>query len=196
MKRFLLALITFGTVLLPSILFAETTRQILMIAREVSEDMEFMIKNEVQPMLNQIREGGYSIIIATESGKELTAHAQRLVPDLRLDDVKIADYCGVIVPCMMVGYLKDSVPKAAVELIKQAYEADLPIAAQNSNELLTPAGLTKAKKVAYSAGVVVDGNLITSWNCPATALDNKKPIDTEKLVAEFLNAVERYRDAR
>jgi len=144
MKRFPLALIIFSTVLLPSILFAETTRQILMIVREVSEDMEFMIKNDVQPMLSKIKEGGYSLRIATESGKELTVRAERLVPDLRLDDVKIANYCGVIVPFMMVGYLKDSVPKAAVELIKQAYEADLPIAAQNSNELLTPAGLTKA----------------------------------------------------
>jgi hypothetical protein len=33
-------------------------------------------------------------------------------------------------------------------------------------------------------------------NCPMTALNDNSPIDTEKLVDEFLRAVERYRDDR
>jgi putative intracellular protease/amidase len=169
--------------------FGQGSRRILVLVREVSEDMEFMIKNEVQPMIEQVKEAGYNVVIASESGKPITTKNQKLVPDVKLADAAILDYDGVIVPCMMAGSMPNKAPAAGVVLLREAAAAGLIIAAQHSIEMLVPAGLTKGRRFANSPGVVVDGKLITSWNCPYTALNNGKPVDTYALIEAFLKEI-------
>lgn len=115
----------------------------------------------------------------------------RLAPDMRLADVVITDYVGVVVPCMQAGLY--SPPKAGVEVLKTAAAAGLPIAAQHSDEMLIPAGLYAGRHVATSPGVVRDGMLLTSYNCPFNAAGGNLPVDTSALINQFISLVKARR---
>jgi putative intracellular protease/amidase len=164
---------------------------VLLIAREVSLDMELMISQEVMPMVTLLEQAGYSVDVATESGQPIIAGSARLVPNAKLADLRAEDYVGIIIPCMAAGDFADSIPPSAVPLIKNVAKAGKPIAAQNALEMLGAAGLIKfGTKVADAPGVVVTGNMVTSFNCPYMARSNGKGTDTRKLIEAFVKLLQ------
>ncbi len=107
-------------------------------------------------------------------------YRNRLTPDLKLKDVKVVDYTGFIIPCMMA----PEAPNVAA-IVKEAVAGGKPVAAQVSSVLiLAEAGVLSGKKYAFMTeeraaehstlkdaiysgyGVVQDGKIITSAVCP------------------------------
>jgi putative intracellular protease/amidase len=133
---------------------------------------------------------------------------------LKLSDVKVDDYAGVILACMARGLLPGPpVSPVAVSIVKQAVAKGKPVAAQTGAVLvLAEAGVLKGKRYAYvqdpfnpqpphkkdsrfegaiysGPGVVQDGIIITSGICPAmesvTGLHDCTPELTRAFIAEL-----------
>jgi len=124
--------------------FAQDKPKVLLVAAETSERMEFMIEKEVWPMMKLLREAGYDVEVASETGTKLGSGPQELTPDMKLDQVKLDDYKGVLFPCMAG---RGKPPQAAVALALSAYQKGMPIAAQNSGVfILAEAKILDGKK--------------------------------------------------
>jgi putative intracellular protease/amidase len=186
-------------------LFSSDKPNVLLIVREGSSvDKEFMLTQEVGVIMTILREAGFQVVVATESGSPLTSETVNLKPDLTLDEVIIDEYEGVIMPCMGISF-RDPVPPKSVELVKQAVANGLPIAAQvTSVVILAEAKILLGKKFASAwdfaaqgdtrfdgaqymgRGVVQDGNIITSGTCPFMAktrgLKDRTPELTKLLI--------------
>jgi len=53
-------------------------------------------------MRDQIEEAGFGSVVASVSGQPITNDSVSVKPDLKLDDVSMVDYAGVMVPCLAV----------------------------------------------------------------------------------------------
>ncbi len=182
--------------------------QVLMIVKENSGDLELMLNKEVGVMKEMLEQSGFDVVVATASGQRLAAGTATLEPDLKLADVKSADYSGVIIPCMGSGASTPApeTPQAAV-IVKEAVAAGKPVAAQLASVLiLAEAGVMSGKKYASSeeevkekpvladaiysgTGVIQDGKIITSGVCPLIeknqGLKDGTPELTKALIAEM-----------
>jgi hypothetical protein len=167
--------------------------RVLLIAREVSGAMEFMITSEVLPMIELVERGGYAVDVASESGLPIAAGNATLVPRLRLADADLRDYAGIIVPCMAVGDLPGGATPHAKDLLALAAASTKPIAMQHSKELILATPLSARRwSQSMKSGIVRDGNLISSFTCPSQAR-NTRPIPVEEtplLVAAFLEMLD------
>ena len=176
-------------------LHAEGPVRVLMILREASADMEFMIENEVNPMLELLQEVGFAVDMADASGAPIIDGQAELTPDLKLSDANIDNYAGIVIPCMEAGESAGNTPEAGIKLMKQAWEQGKLIAAQHSLEMVGAARLVSLfgsdSPVAWSGGVVVYKNLITSGNCPYMAKKKSESTDTEALIKCFVNMVKK-----
>jgi putative intracellular protease/amidase len=180
---------------------AQQRGKVLMIVNEAkSLDLELMLTQEVGVMRSLLQKAGFDVVVSTASGQPLTAGAARLTPDLKLSDVRVADYVGVIMPCMATS--ATPLPPEGSALIKAAVAAGKPLAAQTGSVvLLARAGVLSAKKYAlakesatspetqavlkdavYSGdGIVQDGKIITSGICPYMAKQRGMPDGTSRL---------------
>ncbi|MGE5351275.1 MAG: DJ-1/PfpI family protein [Acidobacteriota bacterium] len=185
-----------------SILRQKSDTKVLLIARDSSLMLEFMLKNEVSVMISMLKEAGYNVVVASISGKTLKAGSETLTPDLKLADVKVEDYAGLVIPCMASGSFdpKTNEPEI-VELVKKAAALGKPIAAQVSAVLiLDAAGVLKGKRFAMppqyknlisdgiymGPGVVQDGNIITSGTCPGEAVITGRKDGTPELIKRLI----------
>ena len=82
---------------------AEQNHKVLMIVKDNSEDAELMLTKEVGVMTDLLEQAGFEVVVATASGQPMVAGAATVKADLKLEDVDIDDYSGVIIPCMGVG---------------------------------------------------------------------------------------------
>jgi putative intracellular protease/amidase len=165
--------------------FVDAQKKVLMIAREVNDRSEYEINNEANAMINLLQNAGFEVTVASELGKEIVAGLAHLKVDMKLSEAKTEDYLGVIVPCMHVD--DSNVPADGVRILKEAAAQGKPIAAQHAWEMIAPAGLISfGRRMADSPGVVVDGKLVTSFNCPTRARINGKSDDTYGLVKQFI----------
>jgi len=189
-------------------LYSQEKPKVLLIIREGhSVDAEFMLTQEVGVMMTMLKEAGFQVVVATESGSPLTSETVNLKPDLTLDEVNLDEYVGLIMPCMGIP-LDDPIPPQSVELVKQAVSDGLPIAAQVASLLiLAEAEIVSGHKIAspydFSAlgvpqfegaeymgpGVVQDGNLITSGTCPFMAKTKELPDGTPELTRLFIQLI-------
>ena len=199
--------------LMPSKAISEGRPKVLLIPREgYSADLEYMLWKEVWPMRFMLMRAGFKVEVATASGFRIISPGRDLEPDLRLDEVKVADYVGFIMPCMAVGGIPGPpVAPEAVAIVKQAVAEGKPVAAQfGSVVILAQAGILKGKKYAFFSdplkptprrkftdsrfadaiysgrGVVQDGNIITSGTCPFLAKVFGAPDGTSKLTQTFI----------
>ncbi len=176
--------------------------KVLLIARKDSYDMELTLTKEVAVMMKMIEAAGYEVVVASESDQPLAGRVTTLTPDLKLADVKVDDYVGVIIACM--GALDSwELPTEAVEIAKEAVTQGKLVAAQDTSVLiLNAAGVLDGKQYAYytqygnfatngiykGTGVVQDGNIITSGSCPTLALWQPGAKDTTtELTEKFIN---------
>ena len=156
---------------------------LLFIRDQGSEHLEYMLVNEVGPMRKILTESGFDVTIASISGKTIKTDSITVTPDCELKRVKIDDYAGFILPCMV----NDSAPSESVSFVREIVNKGKPIAAQLAAvNVLGQAGVLSGKKFAFAEekdfnvsmypalksgiysgrGVVQDGVVITSGTCP------------------------------
>lgn len=171
---------------------AEPGPKVLLIPREGSSgDIELMLTKEVGVMVAMLEKEGFEVVVATALGVPIAARTTTLRPDLKLADVKVADYAGFILACKAVGLFPGPPqPAEAVAIVKQAVAQGKPVGAQlGAVCVLAEAGVLKGKRYAFledplttsrghgkdirftgaiysGYGVVQDGNIITSGVCP------------------------------
>ena len=181
--------------------------KVLLIPREGgSADIELMLTKEVGVMVAILEKAGFEVVVATASGAPVVAATTTLRPDLKLADVKVADYVGFILACKAVGLFPGPPqPAEAVAIVKKAVAQGKPVAAQlGAVYVLAEAGVLKGKRYAYledpfkatkshgkdtrytgaiysGYGVVQDGNIMTSGVCPLIEKVAGLPDETEKL---------------
>lgn len=163
--------------------------KVLMLMPERSLDAEFFIQKEAKVMIDVLGQAGYAVVVSTVDGKAFGTERTQLHADLKTSDVQLDDYAAVVVPCMGAG--DHPATKDNVALLKKANARGIIIAAQNATEVLAPAGIILDHKIAWGPGVIIDGNLITSYNCPYTARGNGKPVDTQELIGNLLKMMHR-----
>jgi putative intracellular protease/amidase len=176
-------------------------RQVLLIAREGSEDIGKMVDEELFVMKDLMEKSGLKVTISSFSGRELSSTTRSINPTCKLSEIDPSKYQGVIIACM-AGSLPGHIPSEALKIVQFMFSKVLPVAAQHGAVcILADAGILKEKKYAlykeslyirdgiYSgAGIVVDGNVITSGTCPQIA-SAESPDGTKMLTEKFIEMV-------
>jgi len=189
---------------------AQEPSKILLFIRDGSTHLEFMLTNEVGVMKDTLEQSGFEVEIATAVGEPITAESVSLAPDLRMDEVAVAQYAGVIMPCMAADD-KPGTPinEVAVAVVKKAVIAGKPVAAQlGAVTILAKAGVIKGKKYAAyedwdvsdhphfegsihsGMGIVKDGNILTSGLCPWMAREQGLEDGTKELTLALASAID------
>jgi protease I len=214
MKRlsFLVAILL-SLVMIDVIANAQGTSQVLLIPREgESFNLDVMLKKEVGVMTDLLQKAGFKVVVANVSGQPIEGILKKLKPDLKLSEVRVDDYAGVILPCQAVGIFPGPpVSPLAVSIVRQAVEKGKPVAAPlGSVYVLAEAGVLKGRRYAFiddpsielprirkkdlrfegaiysGSGVIRDGNIITSGVCPATEGWMGPPENTTELTQAFI----------
>ena len=174
--------------------------QVLLILREKSNAVELMLTREVGVMIAALKASGFAAVVASASGRPIGQGPARIEPDLKLADVRMADYVGLLLPSMAVG-LTAPVSGELIRIVRRAAALKIPLAAQHGSVVvLQRAGVLKKKKYAFrrrvfnegeyrGPGVVRDGELITSGTCPFLARETDRPDGTETLTRLFIEAL-------
>ena len=205
-----------ASILFSSQAFGQSASKVLMIPREgYSTDLDLMLKMEVGVMTLLLKNAGFGVDVATTSGQPIFGPTQKIEKVLRLSEINLDDYAGIIMPCMAVGwYPGPPVSSEAVALVKKALNDGKPVAASvNSSIILAEAGLLKGKRYAYfrdplktdkdwkrtdlryeggiysGDGIVQDGKIITSGVCPALQRFFGKQDGTVPLTKTFIAAI-------
>jgi putative intracellular protease/amidase len=162
-----------------------------------------MLTKEVGVMKDLLQKAGFEVVVATASMQPLAAGSAKLNPDLKLSDVKLAEYKGIIMPCMATSAAQ--IPPEGSAIIKEAVAKKKPLAAQTGSVmLLAQAGVLTGKKYAlakgwpaiegaiYSGdGIVQDGKIITSGICPYMAKTQGMTDGTSKLTEALIAELKR-----
>lgn len=213
---FIMAVIIAGSILFSSQAFAQSGRKVLMIPREgYSADLDLMLKMELGVMTLLLKNAGFQVDVATDSGQSILGQTEKIEKVMRLSEINLDDYVGIIMPCMAVGwYPGPPVSYEAVTMVKKALSDGKPVAAaSNGSVVLAVAGLLNGKKYAYfrdplkmqkewkrtdlrykggiysGDGVVQDGKIITSGVCPALQRAYGKQDTTVPLTKAFIAAI-------
>lgn len=189
MVRFRSAALIVALVVFPLACSPSSNKRVLFILVDKSDNMGYMLTNEVGVIVSMLEKAGYKVVTASESGKPLKGSKITLKPDLKFADVKIEDYAGVMIPSLATP-LDFPRPKGAVEIVKQAAASGKPIAVQVSGWLiLYYAGLATEDKhfVNVGDGVAEDGNIITSGIDPYIALLYEVQDGTVELTQKFID---------
>ncbi len=184
---------------------AQDSGRVLLIPRDgafSSEVMELMLTKEVSVMVSMLEKAGFDVLVASASGKPITAMGTTLESDLKLADVNVEDYDGFIVPCMTAV----AVLPEAIQVVQQAVAAGKPVAAQEAGVFtLAEAGVLKGKRYAvhnpeharyagatYAGnGVVQDGNIITSGICPYLSREKGTTDGTPELTQTLIDELKK-----
>jgi hypothetical protein len=77
-------------------------KQVLMILSENSENIDYMLTYEVGVMKDMLSKAGLKVVMASDSGQPLGSGKAALKPDLKIADVKVENFVGLIDPCLAV----------------------------------------------------------------------------------------------
>ena len=213
---FMLVVMVAGSILCPLQALGQNDRKVLLIPREGdSGDLDLMIKMEVGVITSLLKQSGYDVDIATPSGKPMLGSTEKLDKIVRLSDVNLDNYNGMILACMAMGLIIPVSPEV-VAVVKKALADGKPVAATaNASTILAEAGVLKGKKYArftdplietegipgtvdprYTGGiyggkgVVQDGKIITSGACPSMATFYPDMNDgTTEITQKFIAAI-------
>jgi len=133
--------------------YGQSANKILMIPREgYLRDLDLMIKMEVGVMTLLLKKAGFQVDIATTSGFPIIGPTEKIEKVLRIVDIKLDDYLGIIMPCMAVGaFPGPPVSPETVLIVKEALAGGKPVAASTfAVTILADADLLKGKKYAFS----------------------------------------------
>ncbi len=178
-------------------------KQVLILIFETSDDMNYMLANEVGVMKDLLTKAGFKVVTASDTGQTLGSGDTTLKPDLKIADVKLADYVGLMDPCVARNFEVDTSP-ATLALIKDAAAQGKVVAAQFGGVIdLYNAGVLAGKQYAFfndpsedvkdalyqGTGVVQDGNIITGGVCPYMARESGEKDTTVELTQKFIDAL-------
>ncbi len=181
----------------------QDAKKVLLYVKEESPELEYMLLHEVIQMRNILEKAGVEVTTFTISGETLETDFISIHPDIKLDQVDVTDFDGLIMPCMVV----DTSRAEAIQLVQSVAKLNKPIAAQvGSVFLLANAGLLEGKKYAFfqdlskaelfkdctyiGSGVVRDGNIVTSGTCPWLDHMLMGNDGTRKLTQTFISMIE------
>ncbi len=179
----------------------EASTKVLVMPREGSANIELMVTRGLAVMIRILEEAGFDAVVASAAGKPFAGGTISIPSDLKLSDVRVANYAGFLLPCMAAGESALApVPTEAVRIVAGAGALGKPIAAQRSGlYTLSEAGLLHGRRHAFLApvftegiysgtGVVQDGNVITSAVCPYQA-QNRPPDGTAELTRALILSI-------
>lgn len=185
---------------------ADPGERVFMYVRDGSRDLDLMLREEVGVMRSMLTDAGYIVDIATPNDAPMSAAGSTLQPTIKLDAVDIADYVGVILPCMAPAS-GHTMPATVEALAARAVELGLPIAAsRGSVTTLANVGALRGHRYAAFAGaaereefadgeflgtgVVRDRKISTAGICPLAARSLGEPDGTVELTTSFIAALE------
>jgi putative intracellular protease/amidase len=182
--------------------------KVLMYVTEGSRDLELMLTEEVGVMQQMLEEAGYSVDIATRGNQSMTSATTTLTPTIKLADVDIDNYAGVILPCMAPDAETEPPPQKVAEILQAAIAQDKPIAASRAAVVpLAQAGGVAGRQYAFASpvdiskrtefaggtfsgiGVVRDGNISTAGICPLSARSLGEEDGTIELTRNFIDSL-------
>lgn len=182
----------------------ESSNKVLLILRGRGKaDIQYLVTNEAVVMKNMLEEAGFDVVPASALGQTFVRSDIIIEPNLKLADVKVADYVGFILPCMSIGtWYAASIPPEVAAIVKQVVAEGKPIAAQRGGVVtLALAGVLAGRQYSYERnvsrdprfaeaihsgkGVVQDGNIITSAYCPHRGSLDQTVELTKALIAEL-----------
>ena len=171
-----------------------------------------LAEQEILTIVRLLAEFGIEAAIATEGKRPIRSRESILRADARLEDVAESEYEGLIIPCACGGgeraQLGDS--PELIDLIRRFNARGKAIAAQNSGVLaLARAGILEGAEFAIEdrfaplvprgfhrgAGVIRDGNIITSGRCPLHGAPGGDAGGTAAMVGQFAACVAAHRRA-
>jgi putative intracellular protease/amidase len=173
---------------------------VLLVLREKSSDLDFILRREVGVMIEMLEASELALDTASATGSPVGQGTPKIEPDLKLAEVNVAEYAGILLPSMAAG-LVAPVPAKLIKIVRRAAAAKMPLAAQHGSVVvLHRAGVLKKRKYAFQrhvftegeyggTGVVREGNLITSGTCPNLARETGRPDGTATLTRLFIQAV-------
>jgi protease I len=208
--------ILLSLVMINAIAGAQGISQVLLIPREAEgySDLDAMLIREVGVMTDLLQRAGFKVMVATTPGQPIEGFVKRLKPDLKLSEVNVDDYTGIILACMACGFFPGPpVSPAAVSVVRQAVVKGKPIAA-NSGAIYTlaEAGVLVGKRYSFPQdafnpypphkkdlrfegaiysghGVIQEGIIITSGICARqedlTGLRDGTPELTRAFIAKL-----------
>ena len=161
-----------------------------------------LAEQEILAIARLLAEAGIEAAIATEGKRPLRSRVSILRADLRLEDLSETAYAGLIIPCAGGGgrRMRHGDSPELIDLIRRFNARKKAIAAQNSGVLaLARAGILDSARFAIEdrfaplvplgihqgAGVIRDGNIITSGSCPLHAAPEGKPDGTAAMIGQF-----------
>lgn len=205
--RRLIAIILFAATLLPlanPVANAQERQKVFMFVREGSRDLELMLKDEINVMRQMLENAGYTVDIATPADEPMVAESMTLLPTIRLADVDVANYAGVILPCMAPA-ADSPIPAEVNAIAREAVAMGKPFAASRGSVVtLARAGGIDDREYAFATevdiderpefangtflgtGVVRDGNINTSGICPLSSRSLNLPDGTVGLTRSFI----------
>jgi putative intracellular protease/amidase len=218
MKKLIIILSTILSIVMPStFVMAADAPKVLLIPRDGeivahNIDSDTALTKETILMKNMIEKAGFKVVVATTDGLPIKGSTVILTPDLKLSDVKVDDYVGVINACKAVGSLPTTtVSPLAVSIVKQAVAQGKPVAASHGAVIiLAEAGVLVGKRYGYpydplgigrrpddrftgaiygGTGVVQDGKIITCAACPDVAAGQGLTDGTAELTQAFITAL-------
>jgi len=171
--------------------------------------IDTMLTKEVSVMKSMLEKAGFKVAVATTDGLPIKGSNVTLTANLKLPDVKVDDYVGVIIACMGAGATRYTwVSPIAVSIAKQAITQGKPVAASHGSVIiLAEAGVLVGKRYAYSGdplgigrrpddrftgaiyggtGVVQDRNINICGVCPGLAEAQGLPDGTVELTQTFI----------
>jgi putative intracellular protease/amidase len=183
--------------------------KVLLFITDGSRDLKLMITKEVLVMKEILEQSSFKVIIASLSGETITVDSILIEPDLKLGNVRIADYSGFIFPCMAPPWEKiHNLDPEVVSFVTEISREGKPMAAQTLSVAdFAKAGVLVDKKYAFTIkpdvneypdfkggiyigeGVVQDGNIITSGTCPWKAREYGAPDGTRKLTQMLIEVI-------
>lgn len=180
-------------------------QRVLLLLSEQSIDMGLFLTNEVDVMVTMLSKAGFEVETASDSGETITAGNVTLKPDMKIADVKVEDYAGLMIPCMgrPVGY---QASPETLDVVRKAFAEGKWIAAQNYGVMvLFQAGIMNGKQFAMSEtdvgnaagfkgvykgeGVVQDGKIITAGICPYMEIVEGEKGTTIELTQKFIESL-------
>ena len=214
---FPIVVILLSPVVASAIADAQGISQVLMIPREgKSSNLDFMLSRQVFVMIEMLQKAGFKVVVASVSGQPLEGVIHKLNFDLKLAEVSIDEYVGLILPCMAVGQFPGPpISSAIVSIVKQAVAKGKPVAAPfGAVYILAEAGFLKGKRYGHlddlfnplppnqkdprfegaiysGSGLVQDGNIITSGRCPNIESRIGVPDNTPELTRAFIAELRR-----
>ncbi len=178
--------------------------QVLLVLAEQSteaQNTDYMLKFEVNTMVDMLKKAGFDPVLASPTGLPIGSF-HKITPDMKLADVKVEEYAGVIFPCMEADFVSPYYPEP-LQIAQKAAALKKPIAAQDHGIFtLSAAGVMDGKQYALSIefhdqglvpygiykgkDVVQDGNIFTSGFCPWA--DNANNLGrTKELTQKFID---------